>query len=70
MGDDAATTPVLGLQLLLGLRPDQTERQLVTDAPSSFPAWAGQVDVRGVPAFGGTWDVHAEPRGNVTVERA
>jgi len=70
MGDDAATTPVLGLQLLLGLRPDQTERQLVMDAPTAFPAWAGEIDLRGVPAFGGTWDVQAKPGGNVTIERA
>jgi glycogen debranching enzyme len=65
----AAGAPVLGLQLLLGLRPDHTERELVTDAPTGFPAWAGEIDLRGVPAFGETWDVHAEPGGNVTVER-
>ena len=65
----AAGAPVLCLQLLLGLRPDQSRRELVTDAPSGFPVWAGVIDLRGVPAFGGTWDVHAEPGGDVTVER-
>ena len=66
----AAGAPVLGLQLLLGLRPDQTGRELVTDAPPGFPAWAGAIDLRGVPAFGATWDVHVEPGGDVAVERA
>ena len=61
----AAGAPVLGLQVLLGLRADPSSRQLVSDAPAGFPAWAGQVVLRGVPAFGERWDVQAEPGGSV-----
>jgi glycogen debranching enzyme len=65
----AAGAPVLGLQLLLGLRPDPSRRELVSDAPGGFPSWAGDIDLRGVPAFGRAWDVCVEPGGEVAVER-
>jgi glycogen debranching enzyme len=66
----AAGAPVLGLQLLLGLRPEPSGRELVSDAPGGFPSWAGAIELRGVPAFGGAWDVSVEPGGEVAVERA
>jgi glycogen debranching enzyme len=66
----AAGAPVLGLQVLLGLRPDPDRQALVSDAPAGFPDWAGGIDLRGVPAFDGRWDVRAEPGGSVVVERA
>lgn len=66
----AAGAPVLGLQLLLGLRPDPARRALVTDAPTGFPDWAGAIDLRGVPAFDRRWDVRAEPGGSVVVDPA
>jgi glycogen debranching enzyme len=64
----AAGAPVLCLQLLLGLRPDTGAGRLVSDAPAGFPPWAGEIDLRGVPAFGGTWDVRVQPNGTVAVE--
>ncbi len=63
----AAGAPVLCLQLLLGLRPDRAAARLVSDAPEGFPDWAGEIDVRGVPALDATWDVHASPGGKVEV---
>ena len=63
----AAGAPVLCLQLLLGLRPDPDADRLVSDAPPGFPAWAGEIDLRGVHALGRTWDVTAEPGGAVSV---
>ncbi len=66
----AAGAPVLGLQLLLGLRPDPSLQALTSDAPGDFPAWAGEIELRGVPAFGSSWDVQVEPGGAVRIERA
>jgi glycogen debranching enzyme len=65
----AAGTPVLLLQLLLGLRPDRACRTLVSDAPAELPAWLGDVALRGVRAFGRSFDVRASG-GTVTVEPA
>jgi glycogen debranching enzyme len=60
----AAGTPVLLLQLLLGLRPDGGK--LVTVAPP-VPEWAGSLRLTGVRAFDRSWDVALE-NGRVIVE--
>jgi glycogen debranching enzyme len=65
----AAGTPVLLLQLLLGLQPDRDRQTLVTVAPSSLPSWAGTVRLSAVRAFGRAWDVRLED-GSVTIEAA
>jgi glycogen debranching enzyme len=64
----AAAAPVLCLQLLLGLRPLQSERRLDSDEPGDFPAWAGAVELTGVTAFAQTWDVTATPGESVVVQ--
>jgi glycogen debranching enzyme len=63
----AAGTPVLLLQLLLGLRPDQRTAAIVSNAPPELPSWLGSLKLSGVRAFGRPWDVRAE-NGEVTVE--
>jgi glycogen debranching enzyme len=63
----AAGTPILLLQLLLGLRPDRERHALTTEAPSELPAWVGSLRLSGVHAFGKRWKVQAK-RGNVRVE--
>ncbi|TMK61665.1 MAG: amylo-alpha-1,6-glucosidase [Actinobacteria bacterium] len=65
----AAGTPVLLLQLLLGLYPDRSRHALETNAPSGIPSWAGSIRLAGVRAFGRAWDVRLED-GQVTVEEA
>ena len=55
----AAGTPILLLQIVLGLVPDRatgTLRSTVRDAP----AWANGLELRGVHAFGRDWVVRAE----------
>jgi glycogen debranching enzyme len=64
----AAGTPVLLLQLLLGLVPDRGAQRLTTIAPE-LPSWAGDVHLSGIPAFGRLWDAVAEG-GTVRVEEA
>jgi glycogen debranching enzyme len=64
----AAGTPILLLQIVLGLAPDRatgTLRSTVTDAP----AWANGLELRGVHAFGRDWIVRAE-NGVVSVDEA
>ena len=56
----AAGTPVLLLQVLLGLRPDRRRRRLETVAPAGLPSWAGTIRLSGVRAFDGVWDVRLE----------
>ena len=63
----AAGTPVLLLQILLGLQPDRRRHVLVTTAPDELPSWAGTLRLSGVRAFGKAWDVHLEG-GRVAVE--
>jgi glycogen debranching enzyme len=63
----AAGTPVLLLQLLLGLRPDRRNRRLGSVLPPGAAEWAGTVELLSVPAFGATWDVHLAD-GEVTVQ--
>jgi len=63
----AAGTPVLLLQLLLGLRPDRARQALVTVAPPDLPSWTGNLRFAGVRAFDRAWDVRLAD-GRVTVE--
>ncbi|MBD0337991.1 MAG: amylo-alpha-1,6-glucosidase [Thermoleophilia bacterium] len=63
----AAGTPVLLLQLLLGLVPDPRLHTLTTVAPPELPAWAGSVRLTGVRAFDAQWEIRLE-EGTVNVE--
>ena len=62
----AAGTPILLLRLLLGLEPDPAKRELRTTAAGA-PEWLEGLELRGVRAFGRSWDV-AVADGRVTVE--
>jgi glycogen debranching enzyme len=64
----AAGTPVLLLQLLLGLRPNRERHVLETTAPEIIPSWAGDLRLSTVRAFDHAWDVHLEA-GRVRIER-
>ena len=63
----AAGTPVLLLQVLLGLRPDRLRHRLESVAPAELPHWAGSLRLSGVRAFDATWDVRVR-EGIVQVE--
>ena len=66
----AAGTPVLLLQVLLGLEPDRRRHELETRAPEELPSWAGRsLRLSGIRAFERLWDVRVD-RGRVTVEEA
>jgi glycogen debranching enzyme len=66
----AAGTPVLLLQVLLGLEPDRRRHQLETLAPEELPSWAGRsMRLSGIRAFDRQWDVRVD-QGRVTVEEA
>jgi glycogen debranching enzyme len=66
----AAGTPVLLLQVLLGLEPDRRRHQLVTRAPEELPSWAGRsLRLSGIRAFDRAWDVRVE-HGRVSVDEA
>jgi glycogen debranching enzyme len=56
----AAGTPVLLLQVLLGLQPDRRRQTLETLAPLELPSWAGSLRLAGVRVFGRSWDVYVE----------
>jgi glycogen debranching enzyme len=56
----AAGTPVLLLQLLLGLEPDPRQSTLETVAPQELPAWAGSLRLSGVRAFDRHWDIRLQ----------
>ena len=56
----AAGTPVLLLQVLLGLQPNRRRHALETVAPPELPSWAGTIRLSGVRAFGRIWDVRLE----------
>lgn len=62
----AAGTPVLLLQLLLGIQPDRRRQVIESVAPLELPAWTGDVRLSGLRAFGNVWDVRLE-NGDVTV---
>ena len=61
----ASGTPVLLLQVLLGLQPDRRRQVLESVAPLELPSWTGTIRLSGVRAFGGTWDVRLQD-GQVT----
>jgi glycogen debranching enzyme len=63
----AAGTPVLLLQLLLGLRPDPAKQAVVSDAPAELPSWLGSLTLSGVRAFDRSWDVRLE-NGHIDVD--
>jgi glycogen debranching enzyme len=65
----AAGSPVLLLQVLLGLQPDRRRHSLETIAPLELPSWAGQIRLSGVRAFDRQWDVRVED-GRVKVDEA
>ena len=66
----AAGTPVLLLQVLLGLEPDRRRHRLETRAPEELPSWAGRsLRLTGIRAFDRQWDVRVD-RGRVTVDEA
>jgi glycogen debranching enzyme len=66
----AAGTPVLLLQILLGLRPDHERRRLETTVvDDELPAWAGSLRLSGVRAFDRSWNVYLESR-RVRVEES
>jgi glycogen debranching enzyme len=65
----AAGTPVLLLQLLLGLEPDPRRHALVSVAPPELPSWTGTIRLSGVRAFDRLWDVRLED-GEVRVSEA
>jgi glycogen debranching enzyme len=65
----AAGTPVLLLQLLLGLEPDRQLHVLRTRREDELPSWVGSLKLAGVRAFGKLWDVRVED-GVLTVEEA
>ncbi|HEU6443924.1 MAG TPA: glycogen debranching N-terminal domain-containing protein [Gaiellaceae bacterium] len=56
----AAGTPVLLLQILLGLVPDRRQNTLVTISPQELPAWAGSLRLSSVRAFERLWEVRLE----------
>jgi glycogen debranching enzyme len=62
----AAGTPVLLLQLLLGIQPDRTRHVIESVAPLELPAWTGDLRLGGVRAFDRLWDVQLE-NGDVSV---
>ena len=65
----AAGAPVLLLQVLLGLEPDQRRQTLETLAPTELPSWSGSLRLAGVRAFDRTWNVRLED-GRVRVEES
>jgi glycogen debranching enzyme len=65
----AAGTPVLLLQLLLGIQPNRRRQVIETVAPLELPAWTGNVRLSGLRAFGRVWDVRLEG-GDVSVAEA
>jgi glycogen debranching enzyme len=63
----ASGTPVLLLQVLLGLQPDPRRQSLETIAPPELPTWAKSLRLSGVRAFDRQWDVRLH-EGRVRVE--
>ncbi|HEY6052702.1 MAG TPA: amylo-alpha-1,6-glucosidase, partial [Gaiellaceae bacterium] len=63
----AAGTPILLLQLLLGIQPDRARQALVSVAPLELPSWAGDLRLSGVRAFDKHWDVTLRD-GSVRIE--
>ena len=55
----AAGTPVLLLQVLLGLRPNRERQVLETHAPE-LPSWAQRLRLTGIRAFDRQWDIRLD----------
>ena len=64
----AAGTPVLLLQILLGLKPDRASGSLATSVAGGLPPWAGSLRLTGVRAFDGSWNVAVDDHGSIRVE--
>jgi glycogen debranching enzyme len=65
----AAGTPVLLLQLLLGLQPNRALQALETVAPKELPSWVGDIRLASVRAFDRIWDVQLAG-GRVNIDAA
>jgi len=63
----AAGTPVLLLQVLLGLQPDFRRHALISVAPEALPSWIGNIRLSGVRAYDRLWDIRLAG-GHVTIE--
>jgi glycogen debranching enzyme len=63
----AAATPVILLQVLLGLEPDRERHRLVSSIAGGIPSWAGRLKLAGVRAFGKSWEIRLED-GAVRIE--
>ncbi len=63
----AAGTPILLLQVLLGLQPSRQRHTLETVAPVELPSWVGSLRLSGVTCFDRRWTVRVED-GHVKVE--
>ena len=64
----AAATPVLLLQVLLGLRPNRGRGVLETLVPDVLPSWVGSLRMSGIRAFDRSWSV-AVADGRVHVDQ-
>lgn len=56
----AAGTPVLLLQVLLGLHPDRGLHTLESNAPAELPSWVGSLELSGIRAYGSAWEVRVK----------
>ena len=65
----AAATPVILLQVLLGLEPDRERHRLVSNVTGGIPSWAGRLKLAGVRAFGKGWEIRLDD-GAVQIEEA
>src|SRR4051794_755394 len=63
----AAGTPILLVQLLLGLRPDRRSSTLIADV-DDLPLWAEGLRLDGVQAFGRWWSVQVNDGAAVVEE--
>jgi glycogen debranching enzyme len=56
----AAATPILLLQVLLGLQPARARHALETVAPVELPSWVGPLRLSGVTCFDRRWTVRVD----------
>ena len=64
----AAGTPVLLLQVLLGLWPNRARQMLETALEDPLPSWVGRVRLDGIRVFDRHWNVRVED-GRVRIEQ-
>jgi len=64
----AAATPILLLQLVLGLTPDRATRALVTRTTEPLPSWLEGTSLSGMRAFGKSWDARVEDNAVIVEE--